>query len=366
MNGKLPTRAKPARSAGRGPLAVAALLLAVLLILLAVKLLTGEDSADDPSGPATLGEGISPERAPLPQPLERSTDAEPDRPPPTPLPAPRPIGPNQFFGRVIDAATGQPLQAFQLDILPHTGEPVLPRLTAPGRDSRSLPITAPAGVFRIEWSAGRYDLVIRAPTYLPGVVQDVLVPPGEPGPFEVVLEHGPSLVGRVLSDTGMAQSEVAVFLSVTRLIDETAAPEVFVTRTTATGEFRFSPLPPGEYAVTAHEPDNSTDRRAGLFVDKGESRADLYLSPRHQLVVRVADTANRPVADARVELVGGPTFAAAVSSPEGQAILRHVRGGDYTLRIERAGYQLFEESLQLQGASGQSVRWFILDQLPPP
>ncbi|HZM00814.1 MAG TPA: carboxypeptidase-like regulatory domain-containing protein, partial [Planctomycetota bacterium] len=185
-------------------------------------------------------------------------------------------------------------------------------------------------------------------------------------PVEVRLSRGPSLVGVVTDPGGWPAPDVPVFLHVTRQFTDAPPPDTTVARTDDLGRFRFSPLPPGEYAIALLEADNAVDRLSGLRVEAGTVDVSLPLPHRHQLVISVADREERPIQDAVVELSGSGTTASGRTLASGQAVLRHLVDGDYELTIEREGYQPVRERLQLAGGSGDSVRWFRLDPLPGP
>jgi hypothetical protein len=290
-----------------------------------------------------------------------------------PEPVPQPIapveqlGPNAILGRVVDAATGQPVTDFRVDVLPWEASPPLERLAAAhDRPERSKPFKSGAGIFRIERDPGRWDVIVSAAGYLPAVLGDVAVPGQSEQPAEVRMDHGPSLVGLVSGAQGFPAPDVPVFLHVTRQFTDAPPPEVTVARTDILGRFRFSPLPPGEYAVSLLELDNTIDRLAGLRVEAGTVDVSLALQPRHQVVIRVTDDAQRPIEGAQVELTGGASSASERTLASGQAVLPYLADGDYELSIERDGYEPLRDRLQLQGGFSESVRTFRLMRPPGP
>jgi len=353
------------------PLARFVLIISALLVLalVAVLYLAVRPPLDPGAAPGAARlppRAAAPDDDALPPVAAEAPTAEQPLPPPAAPPVER-LGPNAVVGRVVDDETGQPVAAFNVDALPWDPSPPLERLaSAHDRPERSRPFRSDAGIFRLERAPGRWDLIIRAPGYLPAVLGDVHVPPADGTPAEIRLSHGPSLAGFVSDSAGRPAPDVPVFLHVTRQFSEGPPPETALARTDGQGRFRFSPLPPGEYAISLLEPDNDVDRLAGLRVEAGTVEVSLPLQPRHQIVICVADEANRPIQDAVVELSGNGTTASDRTSSAGQAVLRYLADGDYELSIERDRYQPLSDRVQLTGGSGESVRWFRLAALPQP
>lgn len=342
---------------------------ALVLALVAVLYLALRPPLDGEGSPvAQLPDQATPiGRGELPAPLPTEAVIEPDR---LPLPEAPPVellGPNAIVGRVVDDATGQPVTSFQVDALPWEPNPPLERLaTAHDRPERSKPFKSAAGIFRIERTPGRWDVIVQAPGYLPAVLADVVVPRANAEPTEIRLDHGPSLTGLVSDSDGRPAPDVQVFLHVTQQFTEAAPPDIALTTTDTLGRFRFSPLPPGEYEVTLLESDNPVDRLGGLRVETGTVDVSLPLQPRHQVVISVSDEGNRPIQDAQVELSGNGVSASERTLASGQAVLRHLVDGDYELTIERESYEPLRDHLRLEGGSGNTVHWFRLTRPPGP
>jgi hypothetical protein len=279
--------------------------------------------------------------------------------PPTPIDTPiTQIGPEMIIGRVLDELTGEPVAAFQVTILPHASEPALERLER--AEVNPVPVRAPSGIFRFERDPGRWDVVVRAPTYEPFVLSDVRVPREDGTPTDIALSHGPSLTGLVHDQHNFAVANAQVFLKVSRLFDDAPRPKRLTTRTDEHGRFRFSPLPAGEYALTLLEPDNPTDRLGGILVDGGTTDVTVFLAPRHKLIVSVQDGYGRPVRGAGVELSSADQHANGRTSPSGQVLLNWLQDGVYSVTVGREGYETIHEEIVLEGGQSEMVRWFTL------
>jgi len=352
------------------PLARLVLIVSALVVLAMVAVLYLALRPPLDSGPAAPAASLPERGAPADGPAlpavegEAAAASEP-LPPPAETPVER-LGPNAIVGRVVDDATGEPVDAFHVDVLPwEPGPPPLERLAAAhDRPERSKPFQGGAGVFRIERKPGRWDVIVHAEGYLPGVLGDVTVPREDARPTEIRMLHGPSLTGVVSDAHGRPAPAVPVFLHVTRQFTDEPPPRTALAHTDALGRFRFSPLPPGEYAISLLEQDNEVDRLTGLRVESGTVDVSLPMQPRHQIVIVVNDEAGRPVQDAVVELSGAGRLASERSNPSGQAVVRYVADGEYELSIEREGYEPRRERLPLEGGSGERVLTYRLTAHP--
>ncbi len=311
-------------------------------------LLPHAGSASDPSIPATdASPSVPAESAQLPE--------EPVVP----------LGASMILVRVLDAETRAPVTAFQADVLPHDGTPALARATDPlARSQNSTPVRNPGGLFKVEQSAGTWDLVVRAPGFRPGVIEGLAVPPADNQPAVLLLSHGPSLAGLVVDDEGQPVTDVAVFLAVESLAGDGRPPETTVCRTDGFGRFRFSPLAPGLYGLALLDPGNRDDCLGGLVVGEGATDVTLRLAARHNIVVAVQDPAGRPVPGADVELRGPAGLASARTLDSGQAHLRYLSDGTYELSVTVAGFQRQQQDVVLSGGQGEQVRWITLQPDP--
>ncbi len=343
-----------------------AILLAVVgLVLVAAAtglLLLGDDEQGDPAELRPLGHSSAETGAgALPAPARSPAGAElaPPRGPAAERieqPVVR-LGPKEIAGRVIDGQTEQPVTSFQVDVLPHDpGRDPMERLT----DSTSQPFHTRFGVFRVEQKPGLYDVVVHAPGYRPSFLTALPVPADDGTPIAFVMDRGSGIAGQVYDVHGLPVPDVPVFLEVLRLVNDVPAPERKIARADEHGEFHFSPLPQGQYALTLLERGNLLDRQGPVYVGQGLTRISMPLTPRHQVLLRVQDLQGRAVGGARVELRGSGRVFDERTAGEGQVVFRHVPEGSYRVTIRCEGFAPFEDGFVLQGLQGEAVRWFTL------
>ncbi|RKY20414.1 MAG: hypothetical protein DRQ55_07710 [Planctomycetota bacterium] len=272
-----------------------------------------------------------------------------------------PRGPRHIAVRVFDIDTDQPISAFQVTVLPAGSGP--PRLRLDQASPQAFHLRG--GIAALPQEPGRYDVVVQAPGYLPGELSDVVVPAANGRPFDVPLSRGAGIAGRVLGPDGLSRARVDVFLELTRLADpRDTPPMVTIAKSGADGGFSFSPLPDGEYAVTALELDNEVDRVAGVRVYGRSTEVVLQLAPRHQLSLKVEDPQGRPVQGAMVEVSGKGSMHSGSSSPSGLVVLENLRDGSYSVRVRAEGYQELHQELPLSGGMGQHLHWLRLTAGP--
>jgi hypothetical protein len=271
------------------------------------------------------------------------------------------MGPEAVLGRVIDAEGGDPVSVFQVHVLPHEATPALSRLEA----VPPVPFHRASGIFRIDREPGIYDVVVIAPGFEPGVLEALEVPLPDARPVGIPLHRGAGIAGRVLDENGRVAAGVPVFLHVTALRDpRDRPPRLALAHSGLDGSFSFSPLPPGEYAITALEPDNEVDRVGGLRVSDGTIRTDLVLRARHQVQVQVRDDRGRPLEGASIELRGEGRLESDATNEQGLALLQHVPDGHYELEVSHPGHAPLREELVLEGGTGETLRFLPLDTLP--
>ena len=345
----------------RLPLILGVVLVGALVGVLWWSLFPGDGPPPEAGGQPLLPHGPAPavnrQEAAAPEPdTLKATTAQPLEAPVVAL------GPNVIAVRVVDADTRKPITSYTVSVLPHDGTPPIPRATDRAtRTEVPTPVRSTTGIFKADRAKGTWDVVVQAADYLPASAE-VPVPAMDAKPIEILLSHGPSLTGLVHDDDGLPVQDIPVFLSVER--GGEGLPRATVARTGSDGRFRFSPLPKGVYGVALLEPDNRVDRVGNLNVDEGTTDIAIYLTPRHNLVINVKDRDGRPVTGAQVSLTGGPSAASARTEASGQARLRHMSDGVYTVSISGEGFENLEDEVVLEGGSGEMLRWFTLQPAP--
>lgn len=341
---------------------LAALATATTLALALALFLDGAQGDDGPGPAQPLRRGdlaAQPDGPALPAPVVESP-AGPPRQRVQPVAPPR-RGPLHVAGRVVDAANQEPITAFQVTLLPAGAVPPLERLG----EVPPVPFHTRTGVFSMPQPEGTYDVVVSAPGFLPGELRGVPVPAADGKPLPVALSRGPGIAGVLLGHDRLPRPGLPVFLETLRLADSQARPpRVSMVPSGADGGFSFSPLPDGEYAVTALSPDNRHDRVAGIRVFGAATRVELLLAPRHQVSFKVQDLRGRPVEGARVELSGPAALQSGVSSAEGVVVLDNLSDGRWTVQVEAPGHAVLREDVELSGGTGQQVRWLTLEPAP--
>jgi hypothetical protein len=275
----------------------------------------------------------------------------------SPAEPPGPPGPDGVLGRVTNASTGEPVEAFQVHVVPASPEDVWERLST----SVSHPFRRRTGVFLVDVEPGSWDVVVQAPGFQPAVQLAVDVPAATARPVEFALQRGPGIVGTVVDENGMYPAGIKAFLHVVELRDpEAVPPRIRVTETGPDGRFSFSPLPSGEYAVSLLELENKIDRHPAIRVDGGTTNIEMYLSPRHQLTYQVQDAHGLPVRGVLVELRGGVHYSRGRTNESGTVLFEYVPDGTYEVKASARGYEELTQELELVGTVGAEVRWLQL------
>jgi len=287
--------------------------------------------------------------------------SQPDRSPERIAETRQPVGPDGVLGVVSDALTGEPVGVFQVDVLP--ADPLADdgALAARLETSISTPFRLKHGTFFLAQEPGTWDVVVRAPGYLPSVRRGVVTPAMDKAPIPFVLDSGPGIVGLVYDPGGMPAAGVQAFLEVKRLFAPAAEPPRLRTaRTGADGRFSFSPLPPGEYAVSLRETDNMQDRIGSIFVEQGTTRVECTLVARHQLTLSLQDEHGLPLQNVLVEARSSDHFARGRSNENGLLVLEHLPDGAFHLVATAEGHTRTELDLSLVGGSSSEARWMTL------
>lgn len=339
-----------------------ALLAATLLLVAGLGLVLTLDGAspaeDDPTGELISRRpgGARPAELPTAA-LDAPLPAAPAVPAPLRPETMPPPGPDVLGARVLDDETGAPVPAFSVKAVPHDGTPPLPRLASAPENPQ--PVRTPSGVFRLHKPPGRWDVVVQAPGYLPGELLDVALPRPDLALLELRLARGPCIAGVVRDDSGLPVADAPLFLEILRLEQPGPPPRTAMARSDEVGRFRFGPLPPGLYSICALEP-GSADRTPNVPVSRGTTAIEVWIAPRNQFVAAVSDAWGRPLAGAVVELRGPGVVASEATNDAGQARLRFLKPGRYDLSITHPGHAPLAEPLELQGRSGEIVRWYTL------
>ncbi|MFT7464968.1 MAG: hypothetical protein ACI9EF_003328 [Pseudohongiellaceae bacterium] len=320
-----------------------------------------------------LLEGDSQRSQSEPQVVQESPDSGPSKPaleglskPPSPrtrVEKARPIqpavrrGPLQIIVAVSDRESGEPVPAFQVTILDHSTEDPLERLDqgVPNAFHRRM------GIFRVQKDPGLYDVVVRAPGFLPGVLSAVQIPAESGTALPLLLDRGPGIAGTVIDTEGLTRAGIDVYLDTLSLRHEADQPPRLTKVVTGLdGRFSFSPLPPGEYAVTLLWPSNTEDRIAGIRVNDGTIEVPMQLLARHQVSFRVMNNRGQPMREARLEVRGAGRYASAATNSTGIAVVDNLPDGEYQFVVRQAGYHDVTEELELVGYLGQHVRFVHL------
>jgi hypothetical protein len=272
---------------------------------------------------------------------------------------PGPQGPDAVIGAVRDRISGEAIPAFQVDVLEHAAGSPLDRL----KDSVPLPFHVRSGVFRVDKSAGRWDIVVRAPGYEPLAMKDIQLPAESFKPIPMELDRGAGISGIVYDRTNQAVPRIKVFLHVQGLDDPDAKPpRISIAHTGLDGRFHFSPLPAGQYALSLLELDNTIDFRGGIRVRPNGQTVEIpmLLTERHQVQIVVRNLRNEPLDGARVVLRSDDHYTSAATNANGMAVLSHVPDGSYTATANLNGFREAEQTFELSGGSGNNVHWMRL------
>lgn len=267
------------------------------------------------------------------------------------------LNPNDIILRVVDDATGNPIPDFQLFVLPPGNEPPMKRA------AKAIPerVKQRTGLHRIQRNEGVYDIVVHAVDYMPAIHEQVSIPPPTRSPLEIRLSRGAGILGQVTME-GFPAKGIQVFLHVTFLKPGGHQPRRSITVTDNAGQFRFSPLSEGEYAVTLLEPGNMAERYGAIQIKEGTIQIHMDLIRRHQLTVEVRNTSGTPLNGALVEISGPGTTAQGHTNTAGLVILDHLLDASYELRVASKGFGEVKQSFKLTGGSGFTVKYIRLSR----
>jgi protocatechuate 3,4-dioxygenase beta subunit len=176
--------------------------------------------------------------------------------------------------------------------------------------------------------------------------------------FNLVLERGAALVGRVVGADGAPVAGASV-----QLIEGSSRSAMVGYRfggsgatTDGDGNYRLEGLDEGSQSFAAQAEDYERAVK-DLEIRSGENRLDFRLEPGFDVGGRVVDAGGQPVAGARVQMSapGAPSFPFgrnedARSAADGSFRVRGVAAGVYDVQADKEGYApARRESLQVTG-----------------
>ncbi|HEV7919385.1 MAG TPA: carboxypeptidase regulatory-like domain-containing protein [Thermoanaerobaculia bacterium] len=238
--------------------------------------------------------------------------------------------PGKVSGRVLDAASQQPLPEFTVAAV---------RRNAAG-PSTPTPFRSDDGAFSIDVPPGSFDLQVMAPGYARGSATGIEVEEGKNiEGVEVKLERGARLAGRVTSG-GSPVSGASV-----RVQDNTS-PMMMSDRgqaqavTDANGDYLLDSLAPGERAISFSK-DGFVQQRKSIEVSAAkETRLDIDLVRGRELRGRVVDESGQPIAAAEVRQQIGmyPAYGQNRTDSDGVFRIGNLADTPLTVVVSKAGY----------------------------
>ena len=258
-------------------------------------------------------------------------------------------------GRVVDS-----------DDAPIAGATVVARLEPVGPLDRE-PLDAEtttdgAGAFELDLaSTGMVTVEARAPGHRTTIRRGIEVVGGGPAEdLELVLPVGASLAGRVLKPDGRGAAGALV-----SVIPDPApgGGEPQSVAADERGSFHLADLAPGTVALLADlEGYRGAARR--LKLTPGRNRSDLHLADGLEVLGRVVDPEDAPIAGVLVSLTGAPPFPACSSGRsgiDGEFRLSGLTPGSYELSAERPGYVSHHRTVVVRqdGANSLTLRMSV-------
>ena len=230
--------------------------------------------------------------------------------------------PGRIEGRVVDRGTRQPVRQFTAGTQSGSG-----RL----RGVPAKPFAAADGRFVLEdIPPGTIDVVVSAGGYVRSTSSAVEVKEGEATSVEVSLDRAGTVTGRVMAG-GRPVSGAGVMV------------ERDSRQTDANGDFTLDTIAPGSRELRVMKQGFVT-KTVSVDVEAGkEKRADVELSPGHELEGRVVDASGQPVAGASIthQPAGAPPRSAwpnIVADAEGTFRITGLPDGPVRITAAKDGY----------------------------
>lgn len=198
-------------------------------------------------------------------------------------------------------------------------------------------------------SPGRLTLIARAGGFLDSRLDGLELGPGEELPdLEIRLRLGASLAGTVWGPAGAPAADVLVGIEPA---DGSSGPSAF-TRSDGDGRFRLGGLEPGAWRLTAESP-GGLRARAAARIAGGETLVDLHLEEGATVAGRVRDRDGRPLASARIVLLGSDARSngrQTVTDAAGAFTFAGVSDGAYQLTASSDGHLPTAATVEVAGA----------------
>lgn len=233
-------------------------------------------------------------------------------------------------GRVIDAATRQPVAEFS----------VRP-LRQPGMMTQPVAVQSSDGRFAVDADSGRYTVQVTARGYAFGSIGGVEVSEGRTTEeIEVPLERGGRVAGRVTAPGGTPLSGVGVHIR----SDTPGTPGERIA-TDADGRYAIESIAAGNRTITFMRSGYRPRREAVEIAAGRETQLDVEMDRGRELRGRVVDETGQPVGGAEVQ-TEGPDFARTRTKTDGAFALSGVAETRVTLRATRNGFVTAREAVE--------------------
>jgi RNA polymerase sigma factor (sigma-70 family) len=266
--------------------------------------------------------------------------------------------PAALDGRVLAAATGEPLGGALVMVMPHApgGPSIAPRV-----------LTDAEGSFRIEGlPAGRYTITAAAFGHLPARHDALELAPGEQRhALQLAVAPGGNALEGTITDIGGGPIEGALVQAFRSQLGMEQQRVAYGAITDAEGHYRMM-LPDGRWTMEAGGEDYSAARK-DVHLARGPGHADFVLVPGAEIHGRVVERATgRPVAGAivgfgrrthRGDSRGKDTSEpreTAIADEQGRFVLRPLEPAEYALHASAPGLATLA-SPRVHAAVGESI-----------